>query len=132
MSRENVELVRLGYEDFAATGRFRADITAPDFVWDMSHFRGWPEEQTYAGIAGAEAFLGAWTAAWDDWELDVEEYRDGGEKVVALVRQRGRSKAAGMPVDMFFAQVWTIRDGVQVLMEMYSDPAEALGAVGLA
>jgi ketosteroid isomerase-like protein len=37
-----------------------------------------------------------------------------------------------MPVDMSFAQVWTLRDGKQTRMEMYSDPNEALKAVGLA
>jgi ketosteroid isomerase-like protein len=36
-----------------------------------------------------------------------------------------------MPVEMSFAQVWTIRDGKQARMDMYSDPAEALAAVGL-
>jgi hypothetical protein len=33
---------------------------------------------------------------------------------------------------MSFAQVWTIRDGKQARMEMYSDQAEALEAVRLA
>jgi len=30
-----------------------------------------------------------------------------------------------------FAQVYTLRDGKEVRMEMYADPAEALKAVGL-
>jgi ketosteroid isomerase-like protein len=98
----------------------------------MSNFHGWPEQEVYEGVEGAEAFLSEWTAAWDDWELEVEALRDAGDKVVALVRQRGRSRAAGMPVDMSFAQVWTLRDGMQARMEMYSDPNEALEAVGLA
>jgi ketosteroid isomerase-like protein len=132
MARQNVEIVRSAYEQFAATGRFAPETTTPDFVWDMSNFHGWPEQQLYEGSAGAEAFLREWTAAWDDWELEVEALHDAGEEVVALVRQRGRSKAAGMPVDMSFAQVWTLRDGLQARMEMYSDPHEALRAVGLA
>jgi len=32
---------------------------------------------------------------------------------------------------MHFAQVWTLRDGKQLRMEMYASPAEALEAVGL-
>jgi ketosteroid isomerase-like protein len=131
MSRENVEIVRAAYEQFAITGRLAAEISTPDFAWDMSNFHGWPEQQVYEGVAGAEAFLTAWTAAWDDWTLEVESLHDAGEKIVALVRQRARSKAAGMPVDMFFAQVWTVRDGRQARMEMYSDPDEALTALGL-
>ena len=69
--------------------------------------------------------------AWEDWELEIDSLHDAGDRVVALLRQRGTSKAAGMPVEMSFAQVWTIRDGKQARMDMYSDPAEALAAVGL-
>ena len=39
--------------------------------------------------------------------------------------------ATGLPVEMHFAQVWTVRDGRQTRMEMYADPDEALRAVGL-
>ena len=64
--------------------------------------------------------------------LEVEGLHDAGEKVVAVLRQRGRSKATGLPVDMHFAQVWTLRAGRQARMEMYADPVEALAAAGLA
>jgi ketosteroid isomerase-like protein len=132
MSQENVEIVRRGYEQFASTGRFVIEIAAPDFVWDMSHFHGWPEQKVYEGSEGAQAFLRGWTGAWDDWQLDVEALHDAGEKIVAVLHQRGRSKAAGLPVDMTFAQVWTLRAGKQTRMDMYSDPDEALNAFGLA
>jgi ketosteroid isomerase-like protein len=131
MSRDNVELVRDAYEQFATTGHLAAETATPDFAWDMSNFHGWPEQEVYEGVDGAEAFLRDWTAAWDDWELEVEALRDAGDRVVALVRQRGRSKAAGMLVDMSFAQVWTLRDGMHARMEMYSEPNEALQAVSL-
>lgn len=132
MSRENVEIVRIGYEQFAITGRFEADLLAPDFVWDMAHFDGWPEQAVYAGVEGARRFLADWSDAWDDWRMDVEALHDAGDRVVAVLHQRGRSKAAGMLVDMRFAQVWTFRDGKQTRMDTYSDPAEALEAAGLA
>jgi ketosteroid isomerase-like protein len=132
MSQENVEIVRGGFEQFAITGQLPAEILAPDFVWDMSSFHGWPEQQVYEGVEGARTFLEAWTAAWEDWELELDGLRDAGEKVVALLRQRGRSKAAGMPVAMSFAQVFTLRDGKETRMDMYSERGEALRAVGLA
>ena len=131
MSQENVEIIRVGYERFAATGEFVADLATDDFVWDMSNFHGWPEQQVYEGIDGARAFLSEWTDAWEDWELEVDAIHDAGDKVVVLVRQHGRSKAAGMPVEMSFAQVWTLRDGMQTRMDMYSDRDEALEAAGL-
>lgn len=130
MSQENVELVREGLEQFRATGGFEA--MTPDFVWDMSNFLGWPEQPLYEGVEGARRFLEDWTAAWDDWELETETLHDAGERVVAVMRQRGRSVTTGMPVDMRFAQVWTLRGGAWTRMEMYADPDEALKAVGLA
>jgi ketosteroid isomerase-like protein len=131
MSQENLEIVRIGYERYAATGEFTDNIATADFVWDMSNFHGWPEQQVYEGADGARAFLREWMDAWENWEIEIDALHDAGDRVVALLRQRGRSKAAGMPVEMFFAQVWTLRDGKEARMEMYSDAAEALEAAGL-
>jgi ketosteroid isomerase-like protein len=131
MSEENVEIVRHGVGQFAATREFPAERVTDDFVWDMSNFHGWPEQQIYEGAEGARTFLREWTDAWEDWELEIDALHDAGDSVVALMRQHGRSKAGGMPVEMSFAQVWTLRDGKEARMEMYSDPGEALEAAGL-
>jgi ketosteroid isomerase-like protein len=131
MSAENVEIVRLGYEEFLATGELVERITAPEFVWDMATFHGWPERQTYEGVEGAREFLADWVGAWEDWRLEVRDLVDAGDDVVATVHQSGRSKATGLEVNMDFAMVWTIKNGKQTRMRMYSDPGEALRAVGL-
>ncbi len=132
MSQENIEIVRAGYEHFRATLDFPAEIIAPEFVWDMSTFEGWPEQQQYLGIEGARQFMRDWLEAWDEWEIHVEELRDAGDKVVAILRQRGRAKTTGLEVDMHLSQVFTMRDGKQVRMEMYADPTAGLEAAGLA
>ena len=131
MSQENVEIVRDGLGRFAATREFPSERVTADFVWDMSNFHGWPEQQVYEGAEGARTFLREWTDAWEDWELEIDALHDAGDSVVALMRQHGRSKAGGMPVEMSFAQVWTLRDGKEARMEMYSDRGEALEAAGL-
>jgi ketosteroid isomerase-like protein len=132
-SEASVEVVRRGYEHFAATGDLLAEVVDPSFVWDMSTFRGWPERKTYPGLEGAKEFLADWSAAWEEWELDLEELLDADEgRVLAIVRQRGRSKATGLAVEMHFAQLWTVRDGKQVRMEMYAEAAEGRRAAGLA
>jgi ketosteroid isomerase-like protein len=131
VSKENVEIVRQGFEEFAATGEFAAELSADDFVWDMSHFHGWPEQQVYEGREGVEAFLREWVDSWDDWDMELEALHDAGERVVALTHQRGTAKASGMPVEMAFAQVWTVRDGKRARMDMYSDRSEAFAAAGL-
>jgi ketosteroid isomerase-like protein len=133
MSQDYVEFVRRGLADYAAEREFRPERFHPEFVWDMSTFRGWPEKQTYEGIEGAREFMAEWLEAWDDWEIEPEEILDaGGDRVVVIMRQRGRAKATGVATEMHFAQVWTLKDGRQVRMQMYASPAEALEAVGLA
>ena len=127
----NAEIIRSGYEHFAITGDMPAEIVATDFVWDMSHYSGWPEEQTYDGVDGARTFLRRWSESWDDWELEVESLHEAGDQVLAIMHQSGRSKEAGLPVAMTFAMLWTVRDGMQLRMEMYSDAAEAMRAAGL-
>jgi ketosteroid isomerase-like protein len=131
MSQANLELVRKSMARFQATHEFVEDGVAPDFVWDMSKFRNWPERQIYEGPEGARSFLEDWIDAWEDWEIETEALHDADDKVVAVMRQHGRSKASGLPVDMSFAQVWTVGDGRLTRMEMYADPAEAIAAVGL-
>ena len=131
MSHHSLEVVQRGYEYFLAHGDFTEEFVAPDFVWDMSKFDGWPEEQVYHGIGGARRFIREWTGAWDDWTIEIDAFHEVGEQVVVVTRQSGRSKATGMAVDMHFAQVWTVRDGREVRMEMYSDPSRALEALGL-
>jgi ketosteroid isomerase-like protein len=131
MAHDNVEIVRDAYAGFRATRALVRDVLTPDFRWDMSHFDGWPEQQVYEGADGAEAFLREWVSAWEDWELEVQTLHAAGEKVVAILRQHGRSRATGAFVEMSFAQVWTMRDGKEARMEMYSDPREALASVGL-
>lgn len=127
MSQENVDLIRLGYEHFSATGEIR---TNPDLVWDVSRL-GWPDQQIYAGSEGANQFNAEWADAWDDWEMEPEDFIDAGERVVVILTQRGRSKATGIPVEMRFAQVWTLRDGRGVRMELYGSVEEALEEVGV-
>ena len=127
MSQENVEVIRRGYGHFMATGEVRART---DLVWDVSRL-GWPDQQIYSGVEGAMQFMAEWADAWDGWELEVEDYLDAGERVVVIINQRGRSKATGIPVDMRFAQVWTLREGRAIRMEMYASPEEALEAAGL-
>ena len=127
MSAENVDLIRRGYEYWKASGEV---IAHPDLVWDVSRL-GWPGQQVYSGPEGAKRFNAEWADAWDDWEVEIEDCLDLGERVVAIVNQRGRSKVTGIPVDMHFAQVWSLRDGLAFSMRMYASVEEALADAGL-
>ena len=133
MSQENVDTLLGGYEWFRVNGRFLAHLVTHDFVWDMSHLVGYglPEQEVYQGAQRADDFFAEWGSAWDDWEVEIEALHDLGDKVLAGVKQRGRSKLTGIPAEMRMAMLWTVRDGKYTRMEMYPDPDQAHKAVGL-
>jgi ketosteroid isomerase-like protein len=131
VSEKNMEILRGGFEWLPVSGTFPVHLVTPDVVWDTSTFRGGLEQQVYEGVPGVEEFFAEWGSAWDDWQIEIEALYDASDKVVAVVRQRGRSKLNGILVEMSFAQVWTFRDGLATRMEMYADPDEALKAAGL-
>jgi ketosteroid isomerase-like protein len=56
---------------------------------------------------------------------------DAGDTVVAVARQRGLSKATGVPVEMHLAHVIIYRHGKAIRTRMYASPAEGLEAAGL-
>jgi uncharacterized protein len=128
----NVQVVRRSYEYFRDRLEVPEDAYHPDFVWDMSTFEGWPERQRYEGVEGAKEFLSEWLSQWDNWDLEVRQLLDAGDRVVVICHQRGESKTTGARGDMDFAQVWTVEEGLLLRMEMYADVGEALALTGVA
>jgi ketosteroid isomerase-like protein len=130
MSEENVDILRRVLAFYETTGEHLTESYASDFVWDMSNYRGWPEQAIYEGIDGMRRFLAEWSRVFD-WEYEVESLHDAGDRMVTIVSQRGRTSSAGPAVEMCNGLVWTLRDGKIVRVENYADPDEALRAAGL-
>ena len=132
MPRSNLEIISVGYERFGRLGEFDPHVYAPEFVWDMSNYPGWPERQEYPGLEGAREFMTTWREGWKDWALEIHSIHEApGGEVVAIATQRGTSVANGIEAEMDIAQVWTLRDGLVVRMAMHGDWAAALESVGL-
>jgi ketosteroid isomerase-like protein len=51
--------------------------------------------------------------------------------VVTLAHQSARAARSGVPVDMTFGHVLTVREGLITRIEIYAEQTEALKAVGL-
>ena len=66
-----------------------------------------------------------------DFDQQTEDLISVDDKVVALVRWRGRGKASGAQGEISMAMVWTVRDQAITSIEFYLDRAQALEAVGL-
>jgi ketosteroid isomerase-like protein len=128
MSKENVEIVRGFYEQFAR-GDFRAFAVLPDdFVFVTSPEL--PDAGTYRGEA-AISFMKAWVEAFDDLTIEATEVVDAGDKVVVALFQRGRPRGSNTVVEGRWWQVATLRGGEIARSETFPERAQALEAAGL-
>ena len=132
MSQENVEIVRSGWDAWT-----RGDIDGifeawdPEVVWDLTHFRDWPD-RIYRGHEGVRRFLSDWLELWDAYEVGVDAILAApGDRVVALAWQRGKGRESGLPMEMEWAQIATIRGGRVTRVENFDKREEALEAAGL-
>ena len=134
MSRENVELVRASWEAWE-----RGDTEAlfafydPAIVWDQTGYAVMELSTIYHGHDGVKQFFREWQAPFESYYAHAEEFIDAGEAVLVRCRQGGRGKASGAVVEMpAYWQVYRLRNGHAVRIEVYREEADALEAVGLA
>ena len=130
MSQENVETLRAVYErwgrgDFWTPEVFDSDV---EVVWGADM----PDTGTYYGMAGLEEGIREFFKAWDQVAWEADEIIDVGERVLVLATARGRGRGSGLETETRFAHIWTMRDGRAIRIAAYTNPAEALKAVGLA
>lgn len=82
----------------------------------------------HRGADEAERYFRRSRAAWDELELVPEAFLGFGERVVVLLRARGRSRTSEDVVESTFADVVTIAEGQLVRIEAYVDRDAALAA----
>jgi ketosteroid isomerase-like protein len=129
MSEENVEIVRNAVERFQATGEMSPETAVEDVAWhDPPDF---PDAQVHIGIDGVVNALGVWADAWDDWQIEIDEFVDAGERVLVRGKQRGRGKGTGVLVEQPLCLVYLMRDGKAVEVRAFFDEGQALEAAGL-
>jgi len=128
----NAALLRERLERWNRERRLVAEDYAPDFVWDMST-ADWPGQGEFHGVAGMEEFLRDWLRAWDGWNYEIEDVIEAPDgRVVVLGVQRGVNRAAGVPVEMRMAQIWSFDErGRATWMQLYTDPEAGLAAAGI-
>jgi ketosteroid isomerase-like protein len=133
MSQEDVELVRAAWEAWEH-GDMEAifEFYDPAIVWDQTHADAGELSGVYHGHDGVRQFLREWLAPFESYYARPEEFIDVGEAVVVRLRQGGRGKQSGADVEMPpYWQVYRLRDGRAVRIEVYSNQSEARKAVGL-
>ena len=130
MSNENVEVVRSMLAAYRA-GDTEAVIDAADPDIELRPaVVGRPEGTVYRGPEGVRAFFEDIDAAWEQFGIEAEEFRDLGDTVVVL----GRSSLVardGMTLEARVGWVFGMRNGRIARFDSFLSHREALEAVGL-
>jgi ketosteroid isomerase-like protein len=123
IAEENKKRVRAFY-DATAPGHREATrgLQSPNVVYDMPE--GMPVAAGhFEGIEDVlDRFLTSFYGALDV-RFMVEEYIAEGDEVVAVGRIEGATRTAGVPVNVPFVHVWTVRDGHLQRMRAFTDTA---------
>jgi ketosteroid isomerase-like protein len=130
MSQEDVEMVR----DFFAAYNAR-DIEAVDRLLAPD-----AEVTTLSARAGLAArwergetrrYFEQLDEAWTDLRVEIEDYQESGDRVVAVGIMRGIGKTSNVEIARSFGTVVVVSNSRLVRVDSYSDPREALEAAGL-
>jgi ketosteroid isomerase-like protein len=131
MSRENVEIVREAWDAWS-----RGDAAAlfefydPEVEWDMSHSYV-PDMGVFHGHEGIREFFGEWRAFFAEYWAEAQEFIEVGDSVIVRVHQGGRGRSSTVGVEMpAYWQLYRLRDGRAVRVEIYRDEEEARTAAG--
>ena len=100
-----------------------------DFEWEATDYF---EDSVRRGPQAVIDFFRDWMDAWDELEVDWDIDGLDPDRALVVIHMRGRSRVSGVPAQMHFGQIWTMRDGRFKRMVMYTDVEQARRAAGLA
>jgi ketosteroid isomerase-like protein len=128
MSQENVEFARSVFRRWnAGERRFRDEEIHPDVVV-VSRILGTPVR----GRAGLRRYLREIDQQFDDWTMAIQDWRDVGDRIVALGHIRLHGRRSGVAFNQPVGILFEIREGQLLRFETFVDkPADALRAAGL-
>ena len=134
MSQENVEIVRRGYELYAA-GDFKGVTELFSDEAEIPDAAGLGVAGTATGTRyGPQGFLQAieeTLEAFEDYRNEIEEFIDAGEAVIVPLRISGTGRTSGARVDVRVVHLWLLRDGKVIRGEVHRSTEEAPEAAGL-
>ena len=130
MSQENVEIVR----------RWWASVEAGDLPFDLTdeNVRIDNIEQpvvqgAFHGHDGLRRWWQDFTEALTDIHHEVlDSTALDAERVLTEIRSQGHFRQTGLPIDLRWASIFSLRNGKVVHAAGYLSPREALKAAGLA
>jgi ketosteroid isomerase-like protein len=130
MSQQNVEIVRRLYEVWQRDGYgVVPELMDPDIEFVNPVYAVEPgTRRGYEGFAAAARSL---VAVYSDYVVSAVELYDVGDRVAVTARVATRSTGHAVPIEADRGYVFDFRRGKVIRFAWFSDPSEALEAVGL-
>jgi ketosteroid isomerase-like protein len=130
MPESYVERLRTGYEALGR-GDYEAlrELLDPEIL--LRDRPEAPDARSYRGFEGMLTTLRDTSDSFENFRLDPQRFFENGEKIVAVLSMTGRGRTSGVPVEERIAHLWTLREGLAIELQAFTDPADALEAAGL-
>jgi ketosteroid isomerase-like protein len=128
VASENVEVVRQGFEAFNRDGvegilpfihpEFEA-TTPPELA---------SEPDTYRGHEGVRRYFDSFYEVMEDIRWEAHGFQEVGDRVVVEFTLHARGKSTGLDFGQNAVQVWDLRDGKGIGLQLFPTLDEALAA----
>jgi ketosteroid isomerase-like protein len=131
MSEENGEVLRRGVAAFNERDEGAIDdLFTEDFEF-IPYLAALVETTTYRGRDGLRQYFEDAEAAWENFDVGVDEIRDLGDRVIAFGEIHGRGRGSGLEARVSLAWVVDFHEGKMRRLQSYGDKSDALEAAGL-
>jgi ketosteroid isomerase-like protein len=131
MSEENVEVAESLFAAFAERDFEAAAEMLDPGLEIRPGIVGGPEGVVYYGPDGMRQFWADVDAAWAEFRITTEEFREIDQEVLVLGRAFARGRGSGITLDAPAAWMVGLLNGRIVRFQSFSSPQEALEAAGL-
>ena len=130
MSQENVEVIRRMFERARARDvQGMIELVSDDVACQPGDDQ--PEAEGFRGSRALADYFRGWLETFETYEIEVGEYLDCGEYVVAVGRVTGHGRSSGAVVSADDAWLYRLRDGKVVEYRECGTKARALEAAGV-
>jgi ketosteroid isomerase-like protein len=125
---ENVELVRQGFETMRG-GDVEALLPLIHPEFEVTTPPGLAAEpDTYRGPDGIRRYFESFYEVMDRVSFEADDFIPVGERVVVPVTLRARGRTTGIETAQKVVQIWDLKDGQAIRIEIYATLEEAMAA----
>ena len=91
-----------------------------------------PDTATYRGHAGIEQARESWSEAWESLRFENERFIEKGDRVFVSLMMKAKGRGSSIEIATETYAVYTLREGLVVRGQFFTDKEQALEAAGLA